>query len=60
MGWWVRDVEAVDATHYPLNLYTAPVGEDVAATVKYQPGSFRGAQVVVLAEVLVGVLFGDC
>ncbi|GAB08435.1 putative non-ribosomal peptide synthetase [Gordonia araii NBRC 100433] len=68
-GLAVRDIDMVDATHYPLNLYTAPIqgrepgeqnetvaADDVAVTFKYLPGEFSAAQIRAFAEVYFEIL----
>ncbi len=54
----VAGIDMIDMSHYPLNLYTAPVGgrdatvpADIEVSLKYLPGEFTAAQVRVLAEV---------
>ncbi|QKT08192.1 amino acid adenylation domain-containing protein [Gordonia sp. X0973] len=47
----ISDIAMADASHYPLNLYTQPVADDISATLKYLPGEFTGAQVEAFADV---------
>ncbi|WP_290852348.1 non-ribosomal peptide synthetase, partial [Gordonia sp. (in: high G+C Gram-positive bacteria)] len=65
----VADVDAHDATHYPLGMSTSPFGDGLQLTIKYLPSAFDGGQVEVFAGVVgevlravvrdAGVLVGD-
>ncbi|WP_353507227.1 amino acid adenylation domain-containing protein, partial [Gordonia sp. ABSL1-1] len=55
-GLQIIGVDATDATHYPLNLATAPVGNTLSLKVKYLPSAFDDDQVDTIAHTLVRIL----
>jgi len=55
-GLHVTSLEALDATHYPLNLATSPTPDGLSLTVKYLPDAFGDEQIRVFADALVCVL----
>ncbi|MBD0024578.1 non-ribosomal peptide synthetase, partial [Gordonia sp. (in: high G+C Gram-positive bacteria)] len=57
-GLRILEVEASDATHYPLNMVTAPVADGLSVEIKYLPGAFADDQIQVFADALLQILCG--
>ncbi|MGW0037985.1 amino acid adenylation domain-containing protein [Gordonia sp. NPDC003376] len=55
-GLTIRGISTRDATHYPLNLASAPAGDALTLTLKYLPSAFDAAQVTVFGGVLRQIL----
>ncbi|MDY6811466.1 MAG: condensation domain-containing protein, partial [Actinomycetota bacterium] len=52
----ILEAQVSDSTHYPLNMITAPMGEQLSITLKYLPDAFSDAQVAVFADAIVQIL----
>ena len=56
-GLQILDFDGTDATHYPLNMATAPLpGGRISLTLKYLPAAFDDHQVEVFCTALVEIL----
>ncbi|MGV9857503.1 amino acid adenylation domain-containing protein [Gordonia sp. NPDC003425] len=56
-GLQILDFDGTDATHYPLNIATAPMpGGRISLTLKYLPAAFDDGQVEVFGRALVEIL----
>ncbi|WP_169330949.1 amino acid adenylation domain-containing protein [Gordonia sputi] len=56
-GLQILDFDGADATHYPLNMATAPLpGGQISLTLKYLPAAFDDHQVEVFSSALVEIL----
>ncbi|MGC4933554.1 amino acid adenylation domain-containing protein [Gordonia sp. DT30] len=56
-GLQILDFDGTDATHYPLNMATAPLpGGRISLTLKYLPAAFDDHQVEVFGRALVEIL----
>ncbi|WP_287384606.1 non-ribosomal peptide synthetase, partial [Gordonia sp. (in: high G+C Gram-positive bacteria)] len=55
-GLEIVGIEATDATHYPLNMITAPVADGLAVDLKYLPSAFSAEHVQQYSDALVQIL----
>ncbi|MGF0327427.1 amino acid adenylation domain-containing protein [Gordonia hongkongensis] len=55
-GIGIEDLDATDSTHYPLNLVTGVVGDQIELKLKYLPAAFDERQVHVYSDALVRIL----
>ncbi|MFZ2510976.1 MAG: amino acid adenylation domain-containing protein, partial [Gordonia sp. (in: high G+C Gram-positive bacteria)] len=52
----VEGVDVADATHYPLNFFTAPTADGLVFALKYLPSAFDDAQVASFAQMLTRII----
>ncbi|WP_137811337.1 non-ribosomal peptide synthetase, partial [Gordonia sp. GAMMA] len=55
-GIGIEDLDATDSTHYPLNLVTGVVGDQIELKLKYLPAAFDERQVEVYSDALIRIL----
>ncbi|MGW9266472.1 amino acid adenylation domain-containing protein, partial [Gordonia terrae] len=55
-GIGIEDLDATDSTHYPLNLVTGVVGDQIELKLKYLPAAFDERQVQVYSDALIRIL----
>ncbi|NED65884.1 non-ribosomal peptide synthetase, partial [Streptomyces sp. SID10244] len=55
-GLQIAGIDFTDATHYPLNLFSTPTGDDLGLNLKYLPSAFTADEIAGFAAAVVAIL----